>query len=92
MGLPLCSEEVVGGRAKPLPDMLLEGLSRLGVSREEAVYVGDMAIDVHVARAAGLPVWLVPGGAQGKESPVEAGPDRVLTGFAELLELLSENR
>lgn len=84
--------EDVGGRAKPEPDMLLEGVARLGVSPAEAVYVGDMAIDVHVARAAGLPVWLVPGGAAGKESPVAAGPDRVLSGFVELRELLSENR
>jgi phosphoglycolate phosphatase len=81
--------EDVGGQAKPDPAMLLEGLRRLGVSREEAVYVGDMAIDVHVARAAGVPVWLVPGGAAGKESPTAAGPDRVLTGFPELLELLN---
>ena len=47
-----------------------------------------MAIDVRVARAAGLPVWLVPGGASGKESPAAAGPHRMLTGFAELLDLL----
>jgi 2-phosphoglycolate phosphatase len=79
--------EDVGGRAKPDPAMLHEGLSRVGAPATTAVYVGDMAIDVHVARAAGLPVWLVPGGA-GKEPPAAAGPERMLTGFAELLELL----
>lgn len=78
----------VGGRAKPDPAMVLEGLNRLGVSRTDAVYVGDMAIDVHTAQAAGLPVWLVPGGASGKESAVSAGPNRVLRGFTELLTLL----
>lgn len=78
----------VGGRAKPDPAMVLEGLTRLGVSPAAAVYVGDMAIDVHTARAAGVPVWLVPGGAAGKESAAAAGPDRTLTGFAELLDLL----
>ena len=80
--------EDVGGRAKPDPAMLHEGLARAGATAATAVYVGDMAIDVHVARAAGLPVWLVPGGATGKEAPAAAGPDRMLTGFAELLELL----
>ena len=68
--------------------MLLEGLKRLEVSRDEAVYVGDMSIDVHTAKSAGVTVWIVPGGAEGQESASSAGPDRVLTGFAEMLELL----
>ncbi len=78
----------VGNRAKPDPAMLLEGLRRLTVSAEEAVYVGDMAIDVHTAKAASVTVWLVLGGAAGHESATAAGPDRVLKNFAELLELL----
>jgi len=80
--------EDVANRPKPDPVMLLEGCRRLGVSPAEAVYVGDMTIDVETARAAGIPVWLVPGGALGVESAAAAGPDRVLGGFAELLELL----
>jgi phosphoglycolate phosphatase len=80
--------ESVGGRPKPDPAMLIEGLNRLSVSAGEAVYVGDMAIDVHTARAAGVPVWLVPGGAAGLGSAAAAGPDRVLGGFGELAELL----
>ena len=78
----------VGGRAKPDPAMLLEGLRRLEVSANEAVYVGDMAVDVHAGRAAGVPVWLVLGGATGHESATDAGPDRVLASFAELVDLL----
>jgi phosphoglycolate phosphatase len=80
--------EDVENRPKPDPVMLLEGCRRLGVSPAEAVYVGDMAIDVHTARAAGMTVWLVPGGAMGVESAAAAGPDRVLGGFADLLDLL----
>jgi phosphoglycolate phosphatase len=80
----------VGDRAKPDPAMVLEGLSRLGVSPADAVYVGDMAVDVQTAKAAGVPAWLVLGGAAGHESATAAGPDRVLGGFAELLELLPE--
>jgi phosphoglycolate phosphatase len=75
----------VANRAKPDPVMLQEALRRLGVSAAEAVYVGDMAVDVHTARAAGVPVWLVPGGAAGPEDAAAAGPDRVLTRFADLL-------
>jgi phosphoglycolate phosphatase len=78
----------VDGRAKPDPAMLTEALRRLRVAAAETVYVGDMAVDVQTARAAGVRVWLVPGGATGTESAAAASPDRVLRGFAELLELL----
>jgi phosphoglycolate phosphatase len=77
------------GVPKPDPAMLLEALRRLEVSRGgEAVYVGDMAIDVYAGRAAGLPVWLVMGGATGLEPPTEASPDKILAAFADLLDLL----
>jgi 2-phosphoglycolate phosphatase len=76
------------GAPKPDPVMLLEAVRRLGVSKDESVYVGDMAIDVHAGKAANLTVWLVPGGAAGLESPFAAGPDRVVDTFADLLELL----
>lgn len=93
LGLAPCFASVLGpddvsGRAKPDPAMLREALSRLGVTEAEALYVGDMAVDVETARAAGVPVWLVPGGAVGVEAAVAAGPDRVLNGFSQLLELL----
>ncbi|AWM35811.1 Phosphoglycolate phosphatase [Gemmata obscuriglobus] len=75
----------VGDRAKPDPAMLLEGLKRLEVSPAEAVYVGDMVVDVRTARAAGVEVWLVP---TGTTDPGEE-PDRRLTSFEELLALLA---
>lgn len=76
----------VQDRAKPDPAMLLEGLTRLKVSAAEAVYVGDMVIDVRTARAAGVAVWLVPTGTTEADAPA----DRTLTTFAELLALLGE--
>lgn len=78
----------VAGRAKPDPAMLLEGLTRLSVSAHEAIYVGDMVIDVRTAHAAGVPVWLVPGGASGWDEALAAHPTRILSGFSEMLDLL----
>lgn len=77
----------VGGRAKPDPAMLLEGLLRLKVSAAEALYVGDMVVDVQTAKAAGVAVWIVPGGAVDPGPAIAAGPNRMLTKFVELLEL-----
>jgi len=85
---PVLGPEDVDGKAKPDPAMLIKCLAQLGIRPVDAVYVGDMAIDVHTAKAAGMTCWLVPGGAAGLESATAAGPDRVLRGFDELLELL----
>jgi len=78
----------VNNQPKPDPAMLHEGLRRLGVAAAESVHVGDMAVDVQTARAAGVMVWLVEGGAVGQEADT-AGADGVLGEFTELLELLS---
>ncbi len=73
------------GAAKPDPAMLVEGCRRLGVSADRTIYVGDMAVDVATARAAGMRVWLVPGGAGEPGEAEAAGPDVVLREFGEVL-------
>ncbi|RMG46365.1 MAG: HAD family hydrolase [Acidobacteria bacterium] len=47
---------------KPEPAMLLRALDLLGTAPHETVYVGDMALDIRSARAAGLDHLLVPTG------------------------------
>lgn len=44
-----------GFRRKPFPDMVNLALERLGVTREESIYVGDSEVDMATARNAGLP-------------------------------------
>jgi len=41
-------------RAKPAPDMLLRVLSKTGISRSNAVYIGDMIHDYTGAKKAGI--------------------------------------
>jgi phosphoglycolate phosphatase len=76
---------------KPAPDMLLAALHRLGARPEEALYVGDMDVDVRTARAAGLVVWVVPTGSCPRNVLAEAQPDRLLRDLNELRELLSSD-
>jgi phosphoglycolate phosphatase len=73
---------------KPAPDMLLAALHRLGVSPREALYVGDMDVDVETARAAGIPVWVVPTGSVDRATLEAARPDRLLHGLADLAQAL----
>jgi len=76
-------------RPKPAPDMLRAGLRRLGVAPDEALYVGDMTVDIQTARAAGVPVWVVPTGSDDRAALRAAGPDRLLDRFADLAAALA---
>ncbi|MCS7166547.1 MAG: HAD-IA family hydrolase [Gemmatales bacterium] len=78
-------------RPKPAPDMLLEALRRLAVVPPEAVYVGDMDVDIQAARQAGIRVLLVPTGAQTAEYLASCQPDGLLTSLAELPEYLRQH-
>jgi len=73
---------------KPAPDMLLAALHRLGVSPAEALYVGDMTVDIQTARAAEVAVWVIPTGSDTKAALLSQQPDRLLSNFRELSNLL----
>src|SRR5262249_50485781 len=78
-------------RPKPAPDMLLLGLERLQINAAEALYIGDMVVDIETARAAGVAVWVVPTGSNDRAT-LEAGrPDRLLESLQELPSLLAKN-
>jgi 2-phosphoglycolate phosphatase len=74
--------------AKPHPEMLELLLLKLGVEASEAVYVGDMPLDVESGRRAGLETWLVPTGSAPRENLVDAGAARLVDRFGDLLDLL----
>jgi 2-phosphoglycolate phosphatase len=69
---------------KPDPAMICEAMKRLGVTATECLYVGDMAIDVETARAAGVTVWVVPSGSHDAATLSAAGPDRILGDMGQL--------
>src|SRR5262249_1991798 len=75
-------------RPKPAPDLLLEGLRRLAVDAAEALYIGDMTVDIATARAAGVRVWVGPTGSEEPAVLAAAGADRLLGSLAELPDLL----
>jgi HAD superfamily hydrolase (TIGR01662 family) len=74
---------------KPAPDMLLAALERLQVRPAEALYVGDMSVDVQTARAAGVQVWVVSTGSESLEQLRAAKPDRILDRLADLPGLIA---
>ena len=65
------------GIAKPDPRPFHESVARLGLDRPRAIMVGDSETDILTARAAGVPVLVVPFGYTPR--PVaEYGPDGVI--------------
>ncbi len=88
--LPGLLDEVYGEREgiprKPDPFALKTILKENGCTEEECLYVGDMAVDMHHAKNAGVPgvgcLW----GFGGKDALTEA--DQLISHPMELLELL----
>jgi phosphoglycolate phosphatase len=76
---------------KPDPSMLLHALEALQCSADDALYVGDSAIDVRTARAAGVAVWAVTHGYGGPLRGADA-PDRLIESFDELGWALTTHR
>ena len=72
---------------KPDPAMLRRCLRAMEVDEEEALYIGDMVLDVETAGRAGVPVILVPGGSSPEQELRSTGKP-VLRSLAGLLELL----
>lgn len=73
-----------GIRRKPAPDSVNEVLERLGVSRQEAVYVGDSEIDIQTAENAGLDLIAVGWGFRTEEELKRSGAGRVFASAEEV--------
>jgi phosphoglycolate phosphatase len=76
---------------KPDPTMLLHALQGLQCAAEDALFIGDSALDVRTARAAGVAVWTVGHGYGGTLRGADE-PDRVLEGFDDLARTLTTQR
>lgn len=77
--------EAEGIRKKPAPDTVIEALSQLGVSAENAVYVGDSDVDLQTARNAGLPCISVLWGFRDREFLTANGATTFISTPKELL-------
>lgn len=85
---PLLDRVVCGDtvpRRKPDPAGVFDCLRWSGVAANEAVFVGDSAIDVETARNAGVRAWALAHGYNGGRPIAMARPDRVLQGLEDVL-------
>lgn len=82
----LCADKLAQG--KPHPEILLKIIKKLKVKPAEAVYVGDMAIDVETAQAAGIKPIAVSSGSSTLQEIKKARPFKIIKSLASLKKFL----
>lgn len=92
LGLSRHFRAIVGpdlaGARKPDARHLLVTLESVHCGAAEALFVGDMPIDVRAARNSGLEVAVVASGSSSRDELIEAEPDHFLERFADLLKIV----
>ena len=78
--------EAEGIRKKPAPDTVFAALKRLGVSGDNAVYVGDSDVDLATARNSNLSCISVLWGFRDRDLILEHGATTLITSPMELLD------
>jgi len=72
-------------RRKPAPDTVFEALRRLGVPKDNAVYIGDSDVDIATAANSGLPCISVLWGFRDRKFLAEHGAETFISCPGELI-------
>ena len=75
---------------KPHPTILLRILKRLGATKDNTLYVGDMVIDVLAGRNAGVKTIAVTGGSSSKSELRKARPFKIIPNISKLPAVLGK--
>ena len=77
---------------KPDPSAVLSAMERMGVRREESVYVGDMDVDLNTAKNAGIDCIGVAWGFMGREKLESLGASTIADTAEELGDIILESK
>ena len=77
-----------GMATKPAPDMVQAVLTKLGVDKSEAVYIGDSEVDVATAKNSGLDLIAVTWGFRDEELLQSLGAEKLAHNTYELRDML----
>lgn len=72
-------------RRKPAPDTVLEALRLIGISPQEAIYVGDSDVDIATARACNMPCVSVLWGFRDRDFLINSGATHFISSPSQLL-------
>ncbi len=71
---------------KPDPAGVMNCVTRFGVAKDRALFVGDSSIDVATARNAGVRVYALPYGYNMGQNVADSHPDKVIADISVLLD------
>jgi phosphoglycolate phosphatase len=77
--------EAEGICKKPAPDTVYAALKKLGVNKDDAVYVGDSDVDIQTAANSGLPCISVLWGFRDRDFLIQHGAKTFISAPSELL-------
>lgn len=77
--------EEAGIHKKPAPDTVVEALRQLGVTREQAVYIGDSDVDIMTARNCSMPCISVLWGFRDEDFLIAHGAETLVREPSEIL-------
>jgi len=78
----------VAGARKPAPQHVLRTLEATHCGREEALFVGDMPIDIEAAHNSGIAAAVVSTGSSSRSALKAAGADHYLDRLADLVQIV----
>lgn len=91
---PRLIDEAIGvseeGERKPSPVNVYKALERLGVSKDDCIYIGDSEVDVRTAHNAGLRCIGVTWGFRDRRELLQAGADIIINNCDELLSVIAD--
>lgn len=82
----LCADK--SPKPKPYPDMLLKICKDLKVKKEQAVYIGDMVIDIQCGANAGIKTIAVATGSNSKNELKQAGPYKIIKPITQMKQMI----
>ena len=80
--------QVEGQAPKPNPEALLNMLDKIGISKEEAIYIGDSDVDVQTAKNANMKMIAVTWGFRDREFLEKLNPEYIVDDTKELIEVI----
>lgn len=75
-------------RLKPSPDGILLAIEKLGIKKEDALYVGDLVVDIQASRDAGIRCLSIASGIYAAEELARFTPDFLIHRIEELANII----
>lgn len=85
----LCGDEI--NSLKPKPKILYDVIKKLGVVKKDALYVGDMDVDLETAKRAKMEVVFITGGSCSLKDVKQYKEKIVVNSLKELYELIGHS-